>query len=254
MNNHSLLPQLLDFGLTHNEATIYLRSLIIGPSTIIQISQSTEIKRTTVHTAVERMIEKGIFEIEHHGWKKLYTATDPENLEILAKRQFHNKLELIPELKKISRSRSQNIYLKSHKGIENIKNLYSRLLQSLEPNTDYHIIGNVEMWTDKLGDYANDFFAERGKICRQLNISVRALFVDNGFARHHVHNELRHNVQCRFLPKNTVITTSYVTTSRMALFHQLIDYNNFFETNDPNFIHTQTELFNILWEYSSSIF
>lgn len=250
MNNQYYISKLQDFDLTPTEAQIYLDSLKLGPATIIELSRLAEFKRTTVHTAISRMIDKGIFEIEHNGWKKLYVATDPDNLQFLAKKQYEKQLQAIPELKTISQSRTQNIYLKSHRGAENIKNLYTKLLMELEPNTEYLIIGNVEMWTNTLGEYALEFFEERGKLCKKLNISVKALFVDNDFARKHYKSEQKRNIKIKFLPKNTIITTSYITTSKRAVFHQLTDYSNFFETNDPNFIHTQSELFNILWDYA----
>jgi sugar-specific transcriptional regulator TrmB len=250
MNNQYYISKLQDFDLTTTEAKIYLESLKFGPSTIMELARLTELKRTTVHTAIARMIDKGIFGIEHNGWKRLYVATDPDNLQFLAKKQYEKQLQTIPELKTISQAKSQNIYLKSHRGAENIKNLYTKLLIELEPDTEYLIIGNVEMWTKTLGDYAVEFFEERGKLCKNLNISVRALFVDNEFARKHNQSEQKRNVKIKFLPKQTVITTSYITTSKRAIFHQLTNYSSFFETNDPNFIHTQSELFNILWDYA----
>lgn len=250
MSNSYFITKLQDFNLTETEATIYLESLKFGPATIIQLANLSQNKRTTVHTAISRMIDKGIFEIQHSGWKKLYVATDPDNLELLAQKQYQKQLQTIPELKSLAQTRSANIYLKSHRGLTNIQNLYTKLLNSLEPNTEYLIIGNVEMWTNTLGDYAYSFFEERGRLCQKLNIQVRALFVDNDFARKHVENEKQYNIKSKFLPKVSVITTSYVTTSKMAIFHQLQDYSNFFETNDPNFINTQTELFNILWNYA----
>lgn len=49
---------LKQFDLTDHERTIFLAGLTLGPSTIIQLAQQSDLHRLTVHQVVQMMINK----------------------------------------------------------------------------------------------------------------------------------------------------------------------------------------------------
>ena len=81
MKTNQLLESLKDLGLEENEAKTYFASLSIGPSTIQKIANVAGIKRTTAYDIVSGLKQKGLMNIQVEGFKKKYTAEDPQKLE-----------------------------------------------------------------------------------------------------------------------------------------------------------------------------
>jgi sugar-specific transcriptional regulator TrmB len=245
--NNLILQKLQDIGLSEAEARLYLVGLELGPTTILNLSKVSEIKRTTIYGMIDNLVSKGIFEIQIDGWKKLYTASSPQNLQNLIQKNYQNLLTIIPQLESINVQDKEEIYLKTHSGSDNLANLYHKVLNQLEPNSEYLIIGNTNIFETILPEFAHQFFTERARICMIRNITIRALFVDNLKAREQLKHQTKLNIQIKLLPKITKLNTNYVITNNIAVFHQTVEFGNAFETNNPHIIETQQELFNLLW-------
>jgi sugar-specific transcriptional regulator TrmB len=245
--NNLILQKLQDIGLSEAESRLYLVGLELGPTTILNLSKVSEIKRTTIYGMIDILVAKGIFEIQIDGWKKLYTASSPQNLQNLIQKNYQNLLEIIPELDKINTKKETEIYLKAYSGSENLRKLYTKILTSLIPDTEYLILGNINLWAKAMGDFGEPFFVERERICRLKNIKIKALFIKDKYANLQKNREKLFGMEVRFLPKGTTLKTNYVTTANMTIFHQTVESNTAFETNNPYIIETQRELFNLLW-------
>lgn len=74
---------LTEFGLNDKEVTIYLTLLKTGPSTIMDLSRKTGIKRSTTHNNVEELIKKGLVSQTNYGERRMAVAEDPEKLKFL---------------------------------------------------------------------------------------------------------------------------------------------------------------------------
>jgi hypothetical protein len=157
----------------------------------------------------------------------------------LIQKNYQNLLTIIPQLESINSQEREEIYLKTHKGSDNLINLYLKVLNQLEPNSEYLITGNTNLFESILPDFAQSFFEERARICKARNITIKALFVDNIESREQLKNQGKLNIQIKLLPKGTKLNTNYVITSNMTIFHQTIDLGNALETNNPYIIETQ---------------
>ena len=76
-----LQNQLQAFGLSENEAAVYLASLTLGPSSALEIARNSSIKRATVYLVIESLQEKGLMHIEYAGLKRKFVAASPEQFE-----------------------------------------------------------------------------------------------------------------------------------------------------------------------------
>ncbi len=79
---------LVDFGLTPNEAKIYLALIDLGPSLAGKISRKTGIHRRNVYDSIERLIQKGLIgyiKVNNHN---LFQASNPNKfLDIIKERE-----------------------------------------------------------------------------------------------------------------------------------------------------------------------
>lgn len=101
-----LIDILIGAGLTKNEAKVYLQSLELGGSSILQIGKAARMSRTIVHQCVQNLIEKGFALEQIEGKRRQILARNPEHIrEILRKEQREVRKkelsfeEVLPKLK-----------------------------------------------------------------------------------------------------------------------------------------------------------
>jgi sugar-specific transcriptional regulator TrmB len=246
--NLSILQKLQSIGLSESESRLYLVGLELGPTTILKLSKVSEIKRTSIYAMIDNLVQKGVFEIQIYGWKKLYTASSPHNLQSIIYKNYQNLLSIIPSLENLNYINQNEVYLKSYLGNNNICNLYISILSNLEENSEYLIIGNMRVWADSMGEFAPSFFVEREKVCKERNVKIKALFIDDEYSRSQKSSNKLYGIEVQYLPTSSNINTNYVITNSNALFHQTIEQNQAFVTNNPYIIKTQRELFGLLWK------
>ena len=82
-------------GLNEIEIDLYLALITIGPSTILELSRNTDIKRSTVHVNVESLIKKDFIKESKVKQRRVIIAEDPKKLEKI----LNDKLLKIEELK-----------------------------------------------------------------------------------------------------------------------------------------------------------
>jgi sugar-specific transcriptional regulator TrmB len=98
MKNINTLQQ---FGLSENEAKVYLAGLEIGQATIQELAQKSQVKRTTIYTIIEGLKEKGLMSQIKRGSKTFLVAENPQNLLAYSERRHQALKEVLPELKSI---------------------------------------------------------------------------------------------------------------------------------------------------------
>jgi sugar-specific transcriptional regulator TrmB len=101
ISEKALKSYLVDFGLNDKEISIYISLLQAGPSTIMDLSRKTSIKRSTTHNNVEELIKKGLVSQTNYGERRMVIAEDPEKLKFLLEQRKWDvqKLEkVMPEL------------------------------------------------------------------------------------------------------------------------------------------------------------
>ncbi|MDD5337113.1 MAG: helix-turn-helix domain-containing protein [Candidatus ainarchaeum sp.] len=119
-----------DLGLTKVEISVYVALLEVGSSGASAVLRRSGLQNSTVHRALNSLIEKGLVSFIMEGRRKVYQATDPNHFyEFIEdkKRQFE---EILPELKRkqlASRSETEATVYRGNRGINEI---YNRLLNS----------------------------------------------------------------------------------------------------------------------------
>ena len=55
---HQIQPLLHKFGLNSTQQSIYIAGLTLGPSTILQLAEHTNLKRITAHQATQSLVDQ----------------------------------------------------------------------------------------------------------------------------------------------------------------------------------------------------
>jgi len=243
MQNERLLGILMELGLNEKEAKVYLASLSLGATTILQISKVTEIKRPSVYPIIERLKTVGLMAEEIKGFKTFYQAEPPEKLELILeerKAKFKNSL---PDFSKLYNLRGQHDIIKRYNGLQAVKSVYEDLLKNIKPHEDYLIISDQSKWISLDEKYFMDFARRRAK----LPIKIRMLQVDTPTARWFKQHEKNFNYKIKFLPPNTQLTTNLVVIPEMLVIHQLTPPIMAIVVDNKSAVQLHKQLFEIIW-------
>ncbi|MEK7463775.1 MAG: helix-turn-helix domain-containing protein [Patescibacteria group bacterium] len=244
MHKNILTETLTDLGLSENESAVYFSALSLGPTTILKVAKSAEIKRTTVYSVIESLQSKGLVRIELKGFKKLYVAEGPEKLESILEQRKAKLKQFMPELAALYNLKGGESFLKYHEGLEAVKNVYESLIKDVRPHEDYLVMANQDQWLSLDPDYFRDFLVRRAK----LPIKVRMMFQDTELGRKWQAERHVLNTKIRMLPESTKLTTNLVVTPQRVLIHQLIPPVFGIVIENRSIIRMHQEMYDIIWK------
>ncbi|MFW9878364.1 MAG: TrmB family transcriptional regulator [Candidatus Thorarchaeota archaeon] len=248
MQKNKLINILEEVGLTDKEANIYFTMLSLGPSTILKISQASGIKRTTAYPIIESLKEKGLAIIEVKGFKKLFIPSNPKNIEKTLEEKKEKVKKLLPEFLSLYNLEEGSSFIKYYEGLKSVKSIYENILNELEHQEDYLIIGDQKKWYELDPEFFQKFIDKRAKLSRKLKIKIKILFQDSQIARLHKAREKNYNEKVKILPKETKLSTNLVITSKKVIIHQLTMPIMAIVIENKSIIQMHKELFEIMWK------
>ncbi|MCX6789663.1 MAG: hypothetical protein NTZ42_03600 [Candidatus Gribaldobacteria bacterium] len=244
MQNEKLKKILLNLGLNEKEASVYLVALTLGPSTILKIASSAELKRTTVYSVVELLKQKGLMNIEIKGWKKLFVAENPEKLNLILETKRGQLKKSLPEFSLLYNQKDSGSLIKYYEGREAVKSVYENILNDIRPHEDYLVIGNQDLWLGLDKRYFAKFIKQRAR----LNINIKLILQDSAITRKHKEVERNFNEKIKILPKETTLNTNLVITPSRVIINQLTLPIMAMVIENKNIANTHRELFDIIWK------
>jgi sugar-specific transcriptional regulator TrmB len=242
--DEQLFKILTDTGLSGHEARVYLAALSLGPTTILQISRESGVKRTTIYSTIESLKQKGLISIEPRGFKQVYVAEDPAKLELVFESRRQTLYDKLPELSALYNLQGGESVVKYYEGLESVKNIYESMLRDIRPREDYMVITDNERWYNLDPKYFEKFLQKRARV----NINIRVLLQNSEAARKHKQMEQVYNEKVKLLPPKVKLTTNLVLIPRRLMFHQLIPPITAIVIENKSAIKMQQEMFEILWD------
>jgi sugar-specific transcriptional regulator TrmB len=244
MTENRLTKLLIGLGLNEMEAKVYLAGLSLGPTTILKLARTSELKRTTIYSIVESLKQKGLVVTEMRGFKKYLLASAPEQLESMLNQQRERLQLAMPDLMSLHRLAGEGGAIKYYEGLEAIKSVYEGLIKDVRPREDYLVMSDQSRWLNLDKEYFLDFLRRRAK----LPINIRMLLQDSPIAREHQRIQKTFNEKIKILPPRTKLTTNLVVIPRRVVIHQLVPplFAIVIENQSVTQMHQQQ--FEIIWE------
>lgn len=128
----NLQEELVEVGLSADEAAVYAAALELGPATILELARKTGLNRTTLYGVTERLTAKRLMARSVDGKKTVYVAEPPEKLSLLLKQRLSKLDDLLPELVSLGRKSIFKPKIRYYEGIDGITSVYRDSLQSNE--------------------------------------------------------------------------------------------------------------------------
>lgn len=122
-----LTETLQQFGLTKNEAEVYLALLQLGPSPVLVISRRTGLKRPTIYLILDELMGRGFAALVPQEKKKLFIALPPDRFEEKLERQTELIRQVLPELTALYRTQTAKPAIQIFESREGIMNVYKEI-------------------------------------------------------------------------------------------------------------------------------
>lgn len=167
----NLSDQLHEFGLNQKQANVYLAMLELGQTRVINLAKKTGILRTTIYDVLEELEKKRLVTQTKKGKKRLFLASEPENLEQILEEKRKKLENLIPALKSLVNTTGEKPIIKYYEGSEGVKEVYRDTLK-YQGELVAFVTENI---ISKLGqDFADEYKEKRVK----AKITVRVIGPD----------------------------------------------------------------------------
>jgi len=136
--------KLAEFGLTENEAEIYVFLLKAGETTTGRIIKETSIANSRVYESLNSLISKGLvaYNVQKDG--KHFSALDPK-IWIEKEQERRKKIEaLIPELSSLTNLNKEETKTAVYEGFEGFKIAFRKIIEDCPVNGEIFILGFSE--------------------------------------------------------------------------------------------------------------
>lgn len=200
-----LKDALVQLGLKDRQIEIYLALLQMGEGSIQEIAAKTKIKRTTVYSVLDTLVQKGLVTFLDKGWHRAYFAENPKKVLVYFKDQKQNIenqekkfSEVLPELSGLYNVSATKPKIRYYEGVEGLKLIYEETLL-LKPKEEMLAYGQAELIYKILGDeWVESYLARR----RKAKIFQRAIVEDSPLAQAHKKNDSEENRETILIPQD----------------------------------------------------
>ena len=239
--------ELIEAGLTHNEAKIYLCLNSNHDLSASQITKKTGVHRRNVYDSIDRLLDKGLINETILNNRKKFNATHPEHLLRLIEAQKTKIKSIIPPLTQQYSKEKRQSYIKLYKGIRGIKASFTDSLDMMKEGEKYFAMGCIDM-KEILGAFIYNHHKEREK----KNIESWTLFNYKfrkrskelcGLKKHH----------SRVLPRSYYLPVQTVVYGKDVVCQILVHKEPFvIQVVDEIFASNYKKYFQMLWKISKN--
>ncbi|HBI34103.1 MAG TPA: hypothetical protein DEA43_02805 [Candidatus Moranbacteria bacterium] len=247
-----LKNDLQNIGLNDKEARIYLACLELGPTNIQNIAEKADIKRSTVYEILESLKEKGLMHVTTKGKRKLYLASEPENLLETIKEREKLLKEILPQLKSINNVGFAKPKITFYEGREGLRDIYMEALKSSTNNADW-----ISPMKSVLETVGTDWMEKYVELKVKKNYWIRSIHVSDLVIDSYKYQDpttfkktLR---DVRFSPKGINIPNAIgIYDNKVAILSSRKEGFGFIIESE-DYAQSMKELYKLLWDKSKTV-
>lgn len=244
MHNEKLHKLLIDVGLNENEASVYLTALSLGPTTVLNISKNSGIKRSTVYDIVNSLKTKGLMRIDLKGLKQTYVCENPERLDAILETRKRDFSARLPELMAMYKLQGSESSIKYYSGLKAMKQIYLDSLNEVKFGEEYLVITNEEKWYNLDPNFwLKEYIEERAK----FNYKTRILSQDSEIARHQKKFQQNFNQEFRILNHQVNLNIDMLILPNKLIIVDLVSPLTTLVIENKSIIELQKNIFEIIW-------
>ena len=159
-----MVNDLIDLGLSQEEAKVYLAILELGGSYASNIARKAGIHRATCYHILNNLKTKGFINSYTKDKAQWFNADNPSRIIEMERLRLQHAQDLVPQLLSIANAITFKPKIRFYEGVEGVKNVFEDILKT----KDKEVLGYTNIGA--LGVLLTDYFKEycRKKIQRKL--------------------------------------------------------------------------------------
>lgn len=180
---YNMIGELHQFGLSEKEAKVYLACLELGDCTASDIALKSNLPRTLVYDLLERLIDLGLISYSITGYKKQFSAADPEELLRIIHEKEEAMVSILPGLKQLQRIEGvKRPRVEVYEGKEGMKTIMNNILRS--DAKEFLAYGSSRSSFEIIPAFMEEWHQQRIK----RGIAMRILYNDTKESREKIKN------------------------------------------------------------------
>lgn len=164
-----LITDLIDLGLSPQEAKVYLALVELGSSYVSLIAKKSKINRVGCYHTLNKLVKRGLINSFEKENIKFFSAENPKNIVNKQTELLKKAEKILPELLSLKSSSQYSPKIKYYEGINGIKNIFEDTLLTKDELLGYT---NLE---DLPKVIPEDFLKDYAKRKTTLRIKTRML-------------------------------------------------------------------------------
>lgn len=204
----SLVKELIEYGMTQKEASVYLATLELGESTVTTIAKKAVIFRTYCYDILKNLVEKGLVTSILKKNTMHYEAVNPAKLVEILKEKKTKIEQILPRLQVLRGSTQLKPTTQLFEGKEGVKSLH---LDILNEQVDHYVFGSTTTIIQSLGGWFEYYVKERVK----KKIHVKVLTDESNLSREYHKKSKKELRDVRFWQR-PVTTAIYIYGTNVA--------------------------------------
>ncbi len=173
MVEETLLDDLEKLNFSINESKVYLTLISLGPSLAGGIAKESDLDRSSTYNALKMLVERGIVSTVHENKRTIYVPADHKKIIDYFKEKEEIASKIIPSLQSRFRLTKEKKSILLFQGYKGIKTIFQDILDSLNKNDEYLVIGAEGQFSDKMPYYAPLFRKMKEKKQIRTKLLVR---------------------------------------------------------------------------------
>jgi len=146
--------ELINLGLTEEEAKVYLAILELGGSFVSAIARRGGVNRSTCYHTLDNLTKKGLVSSYKKGNVLCFNAEEPKRFLHMAEERMQKAKSLIPQLEAMTGTLGYKPKIRFYEGIEGIKNIFEDVLGNKGEVLGYtNLKGLGELFPDYFRQY-----------------------------------------------------------------------------------------------------
>ena len=230
---------LQDLGLSQTEAKVYIALLELGQAHVGEITKKSQVNRTNIYDALERLIKKGLATYVLTANRKLFSPVSPKQLKQILKEKEQTLDEILEDLEIKYNSTTSTEQATIFKGKKGIKSIFEDILKE---NSTILAYGAQSKFTEIFPDYHIHWNDRRAK----LKLKIKMIY--NRKVKQSKQEENLKLLEMKFLPGHYDFPSTIIIYDNKVATIAWTEQPIAFLIESKEVAKSNTNFFNILWK------
>jgi sugar-specific transcriptional regulator TrmB len=232
-----------EIGLTKNEIKIYLALLKLGATTSGKIILESQLHRSRVYDALERLIDKGLVSYVIKANRKWFQAAPPNTILGFLDEKRKNVTEILPALQLLKTQTKSEQLAGVYEGIRGYKSAREKLIKELKKGDKLLVLGAPAKANEKLEGWFIYFHTRREK----AGIGMKILYNENARKYGLIRKKWK-LTKVKYM-KNNAITPAWIEIFKESVAIIIISDNPLtFVIKNKEAVDSFKTYFNMMWK------